>query len=67
MIEGPLLASNGTYFYSETSPDIIELVMLNWLNEAKNVHSVDKDKYKIKFTLTGKSVDGEDYEVEIKM
>jgi serine/threonine protein kinase len=64
--DGPFM-QNATYFFSMTSPDIIELDMLNWLNKAKNVHSVDKDKYKMKFTLTGKNLDGEDYEVVIKM
>lgn len=65
-IDGPFM-DNGTHFFSTTSPDIIELVMLNWLSEAKHVHNVEKDKYKMKFTITGKNLDGEDYEVSIKM
>ena len=65
-VDGPFI-SNSTHFFTMTSPDIIELIMLNWLTDAKNVHSVDKEKYKMKFTLTGKKIDGEDYEVGIKM
>ena len=70
LVEYDQAFSCNTEFFSTCNPNLIEDGLLDYLQTLGVTNSekkVNKDKYKVKFTITSKGVDGKDQKTEMCM